>query len=171
GRLIDGNHQLVPANSPSYRLQVDHDCEHSTGGLNFVTTRDRIEVYESFGKVIREVYSPQNYMDRVLSTAGRLKLKRKHLGSWFELKRMVRGFFNIAIGMTRNPATRRLYWRNTFRTALMGFAKFEYAQSMMSLYLHFGPQTDFIRQQLDISIQYTREGTPYPRQVVRKEAS
>ncbi|MDA0589186.1 MAG: DUF4070 domain-containing protein [Planctomycetota bacterium] len=164
-RLISSDHQLVEDESAVYELINENDLDQTVGGLNFVTSRDRVEIYKEFRNVIDSTYSAQNYMDRVLATTRLLNPQRLHLGSWFEAKRMLRGYFGIAFRLTFKRSTCRLYWRNSILTFLMGPAKFEYAHGLMASFLHFEQQSQHIRDSIDVAIDFATNHATYPRQV------
>ena len=42
GRMISANHELLPPSDGAYRLENIENADNTTGGVNFVTTRERI---------------------------------------------------------------------------------------------------------------------------------
>lgn len=165
GRMISDMGEWIPAGDKDYRVHVAKGVDHMVAGLNFVTQRDRVEVYRDLKKVVETIYSPTSFMDRVLNTTRRLKLRSKHLPNWWELRRMARGFRHISWQLLKNPETRWLYLRNAFRTLLMGPEKFEFAHTIMGGYLHFQKTTANMLDELENSIRFASEEAPYPRSV------
>ncbi len=153
----DGTYQLVTAGSHA-------EGADQAAGLNFVTTRDRVEIYREYQTVLAQIYDPRQFMDRVLSTARRIKLKRKHKAgireSWRDLKALV----GLAWWMTKRKDVRRYYWRNVWQTAWLGGGKFDFAQSMMMMFMHLGPQSKHVCRELDVNIDYAQHQASYPRQ-------
>ncbi|MEO8498633.1 MAG: B12-binding domain-containing radical SAM protein, partial [Planctomycetota bacterium] len=167
GRLLSPELKLVTDNETPYRImnkgQYGEGEDNQATGLNFVTTRDRVEVYREYKKVLETIYSPKNFMDRVLDTTRRLKLRRRRKPGWWETKRELRGLLSMMWWMTRDKSVRRYYWRNSFRSLLMGFDKFDAAQTMMMSYMHFKKQSRHVVQQLDINIDFAIHRASYPR--------
>lgn len=162
-RLISTDHVWLDEPTEPYELRIDTEVDQTMGGLNFVTARDRVEVYREMRRIITAVYSERAFMDRVLDTTRRLQIQNRHVPNWWELQRMTRGFLQIAWSLLRSRRTRWLYLRNAWQTLRLGFTKFEFAHSLMGTYLHFDRQTRRITEQLDISIEFTENQATYPR--------
>jgi Domain of unknown function (DUF4070) len=165
GRLISHRDGWVPGLSERYNVHVDRGVDHTGTGLNFVTMRDRVEIYKELRSIVLQLYAPRAYMDRVLDTTRRLKFKSRHRPGWWELKRMVRGFITVSSSLVLNPATRWLYLRNAWKVLWMGIDKFEYAHTTMGGYSHFKRQSDVLVKSLNESIEYFSHNTPFPRSV------
>lgn len=164
-RLIDGGHRWIRDASHEYQLRNERSIDQTIGGLNFVTMRDRVDIYRELHRIISEVYSPQVFMDRVLDTTRRIKIRNKHLPNRWELRRMIRGFRTIFLRMIADPRTRRLYLRNFIRTAMLGPTRFEYAHNIMGAYLHFDAQSRKMLQAVEESINFAVNHAEYPRSV------
>ncbi|TWU08315.1 DUF4070 domain-containing protein [Stieleria varia] len=164
-RLIDSQHRWLNDSTAPYELRSNESKDQTASGLNFVTMRDRVEIYQELKTIIAEVYSPRAFMDRVIDTASRLNIRNKHIPNRWELKRMTRGFFTIQRRMLGDRRTRWLYLRNFFRAAMMGPTKFEYAHTIMGSFLHFDLQTQKILETLDASIDFAKHHAEYPRSV------
>lgn len=164
-RLIDIHKGWLKDGVDVYELHNTGSNDQTVGGLNFVTMRDRVEIYRELRNIIKTVYSPQAFMDRVIDTTTRLNLRNKHVPNLWEFRRMVRGFFSISRRLLADPRTRWLYLRNAFRALRMGPTKFEYAHTIMGAFLHFDRQTAKIIASLDESIHYAENHADYPRSV------
>ncbi len=164
-RLIDSNHRWLSEPNVDYELRSNESKDQTASGLNFVTQRDRVEIYKELRTIISHVYSPRAFMDRVIDTASRLQIQNKHVPNWWEFKRMFRGFCVITMRMLSDPRTRWLYMRNFVRAAMMGPTKFEYAHTVMGSFLHFDKQTRKIIEGLDLSIEFAENQAEYPRSV------
>ena len=57
------------------------------------------------------------------------------------------------------------YWRNTLRTMFMGSKKFDVAQTLMSMYMHFEKQSRCVTRELDENIDYSLHQAAFPRMV------
>ena len=164
-RLIDHNHRWIDQPAARYELRSTESQDQVIGGLNFVTTRDRVEIYRELKTIIEAVYSPRMFMDRVIDTAGRMRIRNKHVPSGWELRRMLRGFRVIATRLLSDRRTRWLYLRNFIKAARMGPTKFEYAHTIMGSFLQFDLQTRRILKSLDESIEFAETQATYPRSV------
>ena len=163
GRMIGMNHELLPPSEDVYRLENADGLENTTGGLNFVTTRDRADVYDDFRRVVMSVYDPARYMRRVMRTTRMLVHERRQKPSAKELRKLATALVQIAWWATCTPKVRWHYWGNTLRTMFMGMAKFEFCQSHMAAFMHLGNQTARVEVDMQVNIDYARNGASYPR--------
>ncbi len=166
-RLLSASMELLDGEDEKYQLVTAGS--HAEGadqaaGLNYVTTRDRVEIYREYQNVLARVYDPKHFMDRVLATTRRIQLQRLHRPGWKETWRDLGALVRVAWWMTRHKHVRRYYWRNTLLTAMMGAKKFDFAQSMMLMFTHLGPQSVHVRKELDTNIDYAIHQATYPRQ-------
>lgn len=164
-RLISSDHQWIANASEVYELRSATSQDQTLGGLNFVTVRDRTEVYRQLKNIVEKVYSPKAFMDRVLDTTQRLNLKSKHRPNLWELRRMLRGWAVLSWRLLRNRTSRYYYLRNAWKSFRMGPAKFIFAHQLMGSYLHFARQTKRMSEQLEVSIEYAKTQATYPRSV------
>lgn len=164
-RLISSDHQWIANASEVYELRSATSQDQTLGGLNFVTVRDRTEVYRQLKNIVEKVYSPKAFMDRVLDTTQRLNLKSKHRPNLWELRRMLRGWAVLSWRLLRNRTSRYYYLRNAWKSFWMGPAKFIFAHQLMGSYLHFARQTKRMSEQLEVSIEYAKTQATYPRSV------
>lgn len=165
GRLVSHADGWIPDRSERYQVKVVEGVDHTGTGLNFVTMRDRVNIYRELQKIVFAIYQPQAFMDRVLDTTGRLKFRTRHRPGLWESRRMLRGFFSVAYSLLRNRQTRWLYLRNAWKTLWMGMDHFEYAHTTMGGYLHFKRQADALERSLAESIRIFSIDSPIPRSV------
>lgn len=165
GRMVSDMGEWIPEHNGDYRVHVAKGVDHMVAGLNFVTQRDRVAIYEDLKKVIESIYSAEAFMGRVLNTTRRIRLRSRHLPNWWELKRMARGFRSISWRLMKNPKTRWIYLRNAWKTFWMGPEKFEFAHTMMGGYLHFEKTTENMLQELQNSIEHAKHHATFPRSV------
>ncbi len=169
-RLISAEHQRIDVPDQAYRLKISVGLDQTLGGLNFVTMRDRVEIYTELSRVIDNIYSPEAFMGRVLDTARRLKLNSRHRPNAWEWRRMLRGFFNVARSLLRQRETRGHYLKTAWSAMWLGFQKFEYAHTTMGAYLHFRRQALAMQAELAKSIEYAKHEASYPRSVAHMSA-
>ena len=165
GRLIDSNHRWLPEGQTDYELRSTESKDQTISGLNFVTARDRVEIYRELRNIIAHVYSPAAFMSRVMDTGRRMNIQNKHIPNGWEFRRMFKGFRTIAWRLLADRRTRYLYIKNFVRAAMMGPTKFEYVHTIMGSFLHFDAQTQKMLQSLDESIDFAENHAEYPRSV------
>jgi len=141
--------------------------DQTIAGLNFVTTRDRLEIFEEYENVVRTIYEPRRYFDRALRLGQALKCKSKHRPRLFELRRSIRGFFAMSRGLLANPETRWLYLRNMAKLIGRGPIVFEQVMRVMGIYLHFRKQTSYLFK----ALAKQKESQAKLPQDIRKHAS
>ncbi len=167
-RLLSTDLTLYESDEP-YRLSTAGKFaegeDQQAAGLNFITTRDRVEIYREYQRLIRHIFSPQAFFDRILDTATRIDFAYSHQPSLWEWKRNLKGLFSTAVWMTKRTEVRRLYWRNFWLTARRGLDSLDYANRMMSMYMHFQPQTEHLCRELDRNIEFALNEAPYPRMI------
>lgn len=164
-RLISTDHRRIENSSEDYRLKISVGVDQTVGGLNFVTMRDRVEIYQELSRVIADIYSPAAFMNRVLDTAGRLELNSRHKPGAWEWRRMLRGFAHVSWTLTMNRSTRWHYLRAAWKAMWLGFQKFEFAHTTMGAFLHFHRQAEAMQFELNKSIDYAQYEAQYPRSV------
>ena len=170
-RLLSPEMKLVEDDDKDYQLvnagKHGDGADNQAAGLNFITTRDRVEIYREYRRVVETVYSPKEFMDRILSTTRRVKVTPKFNPGKTVRRRFLRVLVKLAWRMTWNKSVRRYYWRNTFKTMFMGRGKFSFCQSQMVLYIHYEKQAKFVCDQLDTNIDFAINHAPYPRVLVK----
>ena len=163
GRMIDCNHQLLPPSNGIYRLENAANSDNTTGGLNFVTTRDRADIYDDYRRVVETVYEPARSMARVMRTTRMIVPERRQKPSLSEFITMGIALTRIAWWMTRNSEVRWHYWRNTLQSIPMGMAKFEFCQSHMAAFMHLGKQAARVAKEMQVGIDFAKDVATYPR--------
>ncbi len=159
GEVIDSPKLCVEDVSDGLSMDV---VDQTLGGLNYITTRDRIEILEEFANVVKTVYEPRRYFDRALKTARSMKYRFPRLQNWWELKRSLRSLVVMSYRMTINPRSRWLYWRNVFAGILLGGHRFEVVMTLSSVFLHFEKQSQYL---LDVLQGQLVKQASLPRQV------
>ncbi len=165
-RLISSDNKWITQPNAPYQFLSKNSQDQTVGGLNFVTVRDRVDIYRNLQHIVSVVYSPRIFMDRVLDTTRRLQIKpKRNIPHWFAAKRMLRGFLTLAITLLMNRKTRWLYLRNAWKSFWMGPAKFEAAHQLMGSYLHFARQSERMIGRLEESVEFAKQKATYPRSV------
>ena len=142
--------------------------DQTLAGLNFITTRDRIEIFEEYVNVVKTVYSAKSYFDRVLRVARLLKpAKSKHKPRLFEWVRNIRGFVSVCVTLTADKSTRYLFWRNLYLTWRKGWVVFEHVVRLSGIYIHFRNQIAYLEKAIGKQIDEQKLLAPHVRQVKR----
>jgi radical SAM superfamily enzyme YgiQ (UPF0313 family) len=135
--------------------------DQTTAGLNFVTSRDRVKIFEEFLNVVKTVYEPKHYFDRVLDMVSRLKITERRKMSLNEGHRNLRALVVVCYKFTKDKTTRKLFWRNVFMTMRLGPEHFERAMKMMGSYLHFRKQVIYLEENIG-KIQHLTSDSAHP---------
>jgi hypothetical protein len=120
------------------------DIDNTTSGLNFATKRPRTAILRDQARVLRTVYDPANYYDRLLRTALQLGPNLRHRTRLVERLKMVWGFLRLSAKAGFNLRTGPLYWQTLFTVLATNPKAVQAAASMAALYLHFGEQSKFV---------------------------
>ena len=121
-----------------------HVIDQTQAGLNFITTRDRIEILNEYANAVRQAYDARRYFDRALRTARMMKYRAPRFQGWWETKRSLRSLVITTWRMTVQSTTRRLYWRNVIQGMRLGLHRFEVVMTLSSVYLHFHKQSNYL---------------------------
>jgi radical SAM superfamily enzyme YgiQ (UPF0313 family) len=129
--------------------------DQCTGGLNFVTLRPRRDVLADFRDILKSVYDPAAYFERV-RRLGR-SLDRPRLAEKFFLRatlRDLRALFRVVrcIGWRRTDL-RPLFWRTAIDCLRHKPHNFEQVVAMMVFYLHLGSFATFLIKDLERQIR------------------
>jgi len=147
GRLFDQGRKTVDA-----LLDIDQ----TTSGLNFVTSRPRAAILEDQAKVLRHIYHPARYFDKVLLTALRLKPARQHRMGFGGTLRLASAFVRLSAKAGFNHRTGKLYWKTLFLVLMRNPAALEAAASLAAMYLHFARQSYYVTGVLEKAARRVR---------------
>ncbi len=149
-RLIREGRQLHrPESGPGMRPE---ELDQMTAGLNFVTRRPRIEVLKEYRAVLKRIYSPKSYFERVRGFLKWYKGFSRGMASAGTLSAMLIGLFNVNLRYLFRPRLWLQYARTLLagiRHSGMGFAR---AAQMSAFFLHLERQTAHVVRQLDQQI-------------------
>jgi radical SAM superfamily enzyme YgiQ (UPF0313 family) len=128
--------------------------DQCTGGLNFVTLRPKRDILADYRTVLKSVYEPASYFERVRNVGRALDCPNHVIMSSFkELRRDLGVFGRLMWRMTvQRPELRRHFWRTIADTARHNFGALEYVITMMVFYLHLGTFAQFVIKDLDRQI-------------------
>jgi len=120
------------------------DIDQTTSGLNFATARPRTDVLRDQMDVLRAIYDPRAYYERLLLTATQLKPSLRSRLSLDQVPRMVWAFLRVSrrVGLSRR--TGPLYWRTLFEVLVRNPRALEAAVNLAAMYVHFSQQSWFV---------------------------
>jgi hypothetical protein len=123
--------------------------DQATSGLNFTPARPRAEILDEFASILRRLYSPKPYFDRVLTLVDRLRRQPKQLGAprgrWPEIAALAAVVWRL--GFKRETAW--YFWRNILHVLVRRPRNFQTAIDLMALFLHFSRHTEFVLDGLE----------------------
>ncbi len=141
------------------RLHKDFDVapegvgDQCTAGINYDPCRPRVEILKDYVKVVEAVYTPESYFNRVLKLGEMLdSSQRRYKPTLRNQLRELKGFFRMVLKLGLRGPTRRPFWRTLFRSIRRNPRSARYVGSLMALYLHFGPFSQYVARQIRLAI-------------------
>ncbi|WP_291363439.1 B12-binding domain-containing radical SAM protein [Acetobacter sp. UBA5411] len=129
--------------------------DQCTAGLNFETKRPRRDVLDDYRTVLKAIYEPAAYFDRVRRLGRMLGRKRAHRMIRGDLRSFVRLLFRIH---RAGPGTGRQFWRMLLDCALHNPKALPYVIMTSALYLHLGPFSRQVIGDIDREIANIDQG-------------
>ena len=118
--------------------------DQASSGLNFTTTRPRIDVLKDFVYVIKNIYEPKNYYDRIIHTCLNLKVNNKHRHNVKGILNNLKKFIKITNKVGFNRTTGILYWKMLFIVLFKNPKALEWAISLNTMFIHFYKHSKFV---------------------------
>ena len=128
------------------------DIDQTTSGLNFTTIRPRTAILRDQAEVLRQIYDPARYFDRVLWTATHLRPAYQARSSFRGALKMLRAFLMVSARLGFSRRTGLVYGLTLFKVLLRNPRAFEAAVNLAAMYTHFGPQSRFVIRMLEDKI-------------------
>src|SRR5436190_11529682 len=138
GRLSEGYARMLPG-----------DVDQATTGLNFTPSRPRPEILTDYAAILRRLYSPKSYFDRVRAVGRRLRRQPKQLGTTRGRRREIAALAIVVWQLGFASATAWYFWRNVLLVLATRPGNFEATIHLMALYIHFDRQTRFVLDGLE----------------------
>jgi radical SAM superfamily enzyme YgiQ (UPF0313 family) len=143
-RRLREEHRLLGDN---VRLSEDRETtevDQTTSGLNFVPTRPVEEILEDYLHVLNAAYSTRSYFDRCLRLSKTLAIRYRFRPSLGRKVRYGLAFLHVVVRLGLRPSTAYYFWRNLMAILCTRPSALETVVNLMAMYLHFGPQTEFV---------------------------
>jgi radical SAM superfamily enzyme YgiQ (UPF0313 family) len=144
GRLFAGGQMTV--------RDTAREIDNTTSGLNFATVRPRTAVLRDQVAVLRAVYDPQRYYERVLRTALQLAPQLRYRPGPLRALKLAWSFLKVSARAGLNRRTGPLYWKTLLTVLALNPRAAEAAISNAALYIHFGQQSAFVIDMLEHKI-------------------
>lgn len=135
GRLFENGSTLRDTNT---------ELDQMTSGLNFITSRPRLDVLKDYIHVIKYIYNPERYYERVTYTSLHLKPVNKYSPSILRMLKTVKAFLKVCIKVGFNKTTGWLYWKTLLTVISKNPRAIEAAVNLAAMFIHFYKQSEFI---------------------------
>ena len=143
-RRLKEEHRLLEDTGRVSEAREATEVDQTTSGLNFITRRPAAEILGDYLYVLQAAYSTKNYFDRCLSLSQALKIQYRFKPSWGRKARYAAAFLKILVKLGLRPSTSYYFWRNLLAVLFTRVSALETVVNLMAMYLHFGPQTEFV---------------------------
>jgi radical SAM superfamily enzyme YgiQ (UPF0313 family) len=120
------------------------EIDQMSSGLNFITVRPRLDILKDYVHVIKYIYDPEHYYERVTYTSLNLKPANKYQPGIARMLKTVKAFLKLCGKVEFNKATRWLYWKMLFRVFLKNPKGIEAGVNLAAMFIHFYKQSKFI---------------------------
>jgi hypothetical protein len=131
-----------------------YEIDQMSNGLNFITDRPRIEILKDYVKIIKQLYSPENYYKRVTFMGLNLNRENKYKPGFHELLKTIRAFLRVCRIAGFSKTTGILFWKLFFTIMLKNPKAIELSLSMATMYIHFFKHANFIIDLTQKKINY-----------------
>src|SRR5499426_2398095 len=140
------NTQMTRRLISEQRLHEGHDFhpdvkgDQCVQGLNFQTVRPRREILEDFSQVLRRIYEPAAFCNRIERMIGRLKWTGKPQQEYpADDFRRRHGIETVRRIVSHVPEWRDVLWATFMRCYQQNPSAVRQTVSLLALYLHLGP--------------------------------
>ncbi len=128
----------------SSTLEGNAHLDQMTSGLNFITSRPRLDVLKDYIKIIKNIYDPESFYARIKYTGLHIKPANKYRPSFSIILKSINAFSKVSIKAGFSKATGGLYWKTLFNVLFKNPKGVEAAVNMAAMFIHFQKQSEFI---------------------------
>ncbi|MBS3767997.1 MAG: B12-binding domain-containing radical SAM protein [Candidatus Cloacimonetes bacterium] len=129
--------------SSTLRL-TNPEIDQTSSGLNFITSRSRLDVLNDYIRVIKYIYDPKRYFERVTYTGLHLKPVYKYRPGIARILKTVKAFIKVCIKMGFKKTTGWFYWKTFFTVIFKNPKATEATVNLAAMFIHFHKQSKFI---------------------------
>jgi hypothetical protein len=130
--------------------------DQTTSGLNFVTTRPRIDILRDFLRIESVIYDPKNYFKRVTYSALRLKWFPKYRPGFIKSLKTAIVFLKLSGQLTKIRSTAWPYYKMLLIVLFRNPGGIEPAVNLSAMFIHFHKQSKFIIKHITQEIETVR---------------
>ena len=130
------------------------DLDQLTSGLNFITSRPRLDILKDYNRVISYIYSPEHYYERVIYTSLHLRPEYKYRPGLMRLLKNIKTFLKICRRVGFNKTTGWLYWKALLAVISKNPRAIEATVNLAAMFIHFQKQSKFIIELTNNEIRY-----------------
>jgi hypothetical protein len=134
--------------------EYEYSGDQCTAGLNFNTNRLREEILNDYLIILKRIYEPSAYFGRVRSLGRMLNRKHRYQMKKGDLRSFIRLIFRIhrtGTGASFN------FWRTLIDCALHNPKALPYIVMINALYLHLGPFSKRVINEIERKISVIRK--------------
>jgi radical SAM superfamily enzyme YgiQ (UPF0313 family) len=120
------------------RLADNSSGDNTDGSLNFIPRMDRAKLIEGYNRLVKTIYSPRYYYQRVnefLKTYKPTPIIRKNKYSWQRLKAFMKSV--LYIGILGNGVSQWYYWKLMLKSLIFYRKSFAEAMTLIVYGYHF----------------------------------
>ena len=123
------------------RLVADSTGNNTDGTLNFVPRMDATRLVEGYKRVLRTIYSPAEYYQRVLGALSRIGTGAPSVRGG-GIGENLAAFFRVTVALGVRDGARMEFWRFLRRVVLHHRRRFSHAVTLAAMGYHFRKHTD-----------------------------
>jgi len=132
---------------------TDTELDQTTSGLNFITSRPRLDVLKDYLHVIKYIYDPKRYYERVTLTCLNLNPDNKYSPTIVKLLKNIKAFLKICMIVGFNKTTGWFYWKTLLTVISKNPRAIEATVNLAAMYIHFYKQSKYIIDLTDKEIR------------------
>lgn len=144
GRLFEDGSILRDTNT---------EIDQMTSGLNFITTRPRIDILKDYVNVIKYIYDPKHYYERVIHVGLKLKPVNKYRPGIVSIFKKAKSFLKLCGKVGFNKMSGWLYLKMIFTVIFKNPRAIEATINLAAMFIHFYKQSKFIIDLTEIEIK------------------
>ena len=138
-------------------MNTDERTDTATTGLNFVTSRPRVEIMRDLARVLTELYRPHKHYQRIDRTASWLVPAAKHKPSLRKLLQLSKSFARIATSIGVDKDVGPLFWKMLAKVAVTNPMAMEMAIGSAVMHYNYREQSKSYISALQEQIAYVEQ--------------
>jgi biotin synthase-like enzyme len=130
------------------------ELDQMTSGLNFKPSRPRLDVLKDYIQVIKYIYNPEHYYERIMCTCLSLKPVNRYRPSILRILKSVKVLLKVCLKVGFNNTTGWLYWKTLLTIISKNPKAIEAAVNLSAMFIHFYKHSKFIIDLTNQQINY-----------------